>query len=195
MKWTLSAILNIVLLIAVAVLFYLHFHHKVSQPAVHAAVDTVSAPQFAYVNMDTLQAHYAYFKEKRAQLEAQQARMEKELQQDVQQLQREYTQLQQKASTMTQAEGEAAQQKLLQHQQQLQAKQEAMRQQLLAQQQAFQDSLQQELHTFLQRYNADKHYQFIFSYASGASDILYANPAQDITRDVIEGLNALHAAK
>jgi outer membrane protein len=195
MKWTLSIALNIVLVIAVAILFYLHFHHEAARPDMHPAVDSTSAPQFAYVNMDTLQAHYTYFKEKRAQLEAQQARMEKELQQDAQQLQREYNQFQQKAPTMTQAEGEAAQQKLLQHQQQLQAKQEAMRQQLLAQQQAFQDSLQHELHAFLQRYNADKHYQFIFSYASGASDILLANPAQDITRDVIEGLNALHAAR
>ncbi|MBX5438552.1 MAG: OmpH family outer membrane protein [Thermoflavifilum sp.] len=195
MKTTVSVILNIVLLFAVLVLFYLHFHRETSHPELSHQVDSTSAAQLAYVNIDTLQAHYTYFKEKRAQLEAQQARMEKELQQDAQRLQQEYSQFQQKAPTMTQAEGEAAQQKLLQHQQQLQAKQEAMRQQLLAQQQAFQDSLQQELHTFLQRYNADKHYQFIFSYASGASDILYASPAQDITRDVIDGLNALHAGK
>ncbi|SFV34671.1 OmpH family outer membrane protein [Thermoflavifilum thermophilum] len=195
MKWTLSGVLNIVLLIAVCILFYLHFHRNASQPVQQRMADSTSAVQLAYVNIDTLQAHYTYFKEKRAQLEAQQARMEKELQQDAQKLQQEYNQFQQKAPTMTQAEGEAAQQKLLQHQQQLQAKQEAMRQQLLAQQQAFQDSLQQELHTFLQRYNADKHFQFIFSYAGGASDILYANPAQDITRDVIDGLNALHAGK
>ncbi|MCL6524794.1 MAG: OmpH family outer membrane protein [Thermoflavifilum sp.] len=195
-KQTLLLIWNILLLIAVVVLFYLYVHQHSSIQAKHSSPEVPSpSVKLAYVDLDTLQAYYTYFKEKRQQLEMQQSRMEKELQADAQRLQKEYAEFQQKASTMTQAEGEAAQQKLLQHQQQFQSKQENMRQQLMAQQQAFQDSLQQELHDFLKTYNANKHYQFIFSYSSGLSDILYKDTALDITRDVIDGLNALHPSR
>jgi outer membrane protein len=189
-----SIILNVVLLVLVGILFYWHFSSNASGSAQNKsgeiAVDIHRPMQIGYVNLDTLQEYYGYFKQKKAELESQQTAMENELNADAQELQKEANAFQKKAATMTQAEGEAEQKKLIQKQQELQQKQESMRQSLLQQQQQFQDELQSRLDSFLSKYNADKKYTYILSYASGASDILYKDTTNDITRAVLAGLNA-----
>lgn len=194
----LSIILNIVLFVLVGVLFYFYFAGKTPAstaglPAAHrndSTGATAGMQKIAYVNIDSLESNYNYFKVKKAELEKKQNDIERELNANAQALQKEVAQLQQRASTMTQAEGEAAQRSIMQKNQALQQKEQNLRQQFMEQQARFNDELQQRLNDFLVKYNADKRFAYILSYSKGLSNILYKDEAYDITADVIAGLNA-----
>lgn len=187
-----SLLLNLVLLVLVALLFYWHF--RSGSPA-SGSQGPLPGPagsglRLAYVNMDSLQVHYGFFLKQKARLDSSQAAMEAELDHDAQALQNEANQFQAKAATMSQAAGEAEQKKLEEKQRQLQNRQENMRQLLIQEQSSFQGQLQAQIEGFLNRYNKGKHYSFIFSYLTANSDILLKDSSLDITPDVIRGLNA-----
>ncbi|GAA4303849.1 OmpH family outer membrane protein [Compostibacter hankyongensis] len=189
----LSIALNVVLFVLVGILFYLHFSgpRSAAVPAGPRKAEAQNGTlKIAYVNIDSLEANYEYFKIKKGELEKQQASIERELNANAQALQKEVSDLQQKASTMTQSEGEAAQRSIVQKNRALQQKEQTLRQQFVEQQTRFNDELQKKLNDFLEQYNADKRYTYILSYSPGLSNILYKDEAYDITKEVIDGLNA-----
>ena len=121
----LSIALNVLLLILVGILFYLHFQGN-NKPALKEVPVTgrnaVSAnpevsSRIGYFEMDSLQANYDYFKdalnhlkEKERIMNAELAGMEKEYQKKV-------TEWQKKGAAMSQAEADAAQRENAQLQQ------------------------------------------------------------------------------
>ena len=60
--------------------------------------------------------------------------------------------------------------------------------QLRVNQQEMEDSIQNNLHSFLKEFNKDKNYSFVLSYQRG-SGVLLANDSLNITNEVLEGLN------
>lgn len=149
----------------------------------------------AYVDIDTVEAHYNYFKQKKTELETNQQAIENELQANVRALQNEAADFQRKANTMTQSEGEAAQRTLYQKQQQLEGKAQNMRAKYAEQENKFNEELQKRLNDFLEKFNSDKRYAYIMSYRTGASNILYKDKKYDITPEVIKGLNEANATE
>lgn len=190
MKKVLIAV-NAILIVLVAVLFYLHFSAPVQAPAAKAAPASAAAPvqRIAWVNIDSLESHYAYFQEKSAELAKKQQAVQKDLAGRARAIQDQIADLRKKAATMTQSEGEAAQKSIMEKQQALQKREQDMRQELMEEQQQFNADLHDRLNRFLQKYNADKHYAYILSYSDQGSDILLKDDAYDITADVIRGLN------
>lgn len=165
-------------------------------PAASAGGGAVENKGFiiAYVDIDTVEAHYEYFKVKKAELEKKQQAIDNELQANVRALQNEAADFQRKANGMTQAEGEAAQRTLYNKQQQLEGKAQNMRSQYAEQENKFNEELQKRLNDFLEKYNSDKRYAYILSYRTGASNVLYKDAKYDITTEVIKGLNEANAA-
>ncbi|MBS0026677.1 OmpH family outer membrane protein [Chitinophaga sp. 22321] len=161
-----------------------------------ASNSTPAAGSFkiAYVDLDSLEAHFEYFKEKRALLEQKQQQMDNQLKGKARALQSEYEDLQRKASTLTQEQGESAQRSLMSKQQQLEQEAQNLRASYTEQETKFNEELQKRLDDFLKSYNADKRFAYIFSYRSTASNILYKDPAYDVTPDVIKGMNENGAA-
>jgi len=152
--------------------------------------------RIAYVNIDTLEAKYIYFKEAKDAFDKKQASVEAQLRSSAEKLQNEYASFQKKAQagTLTQADGEAAQKRLGQMQQNLEAKRQNLTADLLKEQQAFTEKLQSQLDSFITEYNKDKHYDYILSYAQGGS-ILLANPKLDVTEDVLKSMNEAYKAQ
>ncbi|SHM95808.1 OmpH family outer membrane protein [Chitinophaga sp. CF418] len=148
----------------------------------------------AYVDIDTVEAHYEYFKEKKSELEKKQQAIDNELQANVRALQNEAADFQRKANGMTQAEGEATQRALYNKQQQLEGKAQNMRSQYAEQENKFNEELQKRLNDFLAKYNSNKRYAYILSYRTGASNVLYKDEKYDITNEVIKGLNEANAS-
>ncbi|MEZ2445021.1 OmpH family outer membrane protein [Chitinophaga sp. RCC_12] len=169
-----------------------------SAPAASSAANsgTPAAGSFkiAYVDLDSLEAHFEYFKEKRGLLEQKQQQMDNQLKGKARALQSEYADLQRRASTLTQEQGEAAQRSLMSKQQQLEEEAQNLRASYTEQETKFNEELQKRLDDFLKSYNADKRFAYIFSYRSTASNILYKDPAYDVTPDVIKGMNNNSAA-
>jgi outer membrane protein len=190
----LSIILNVILFILVGVLFYLHFSEKgiaKNDSPINRTGDSVQYTNFpiAYVNIDSLEAHYAYFQEKKSELEKKQQTIQNELSNLAKDIQNDIAELRKNAPTMTQSEGEAAQRSIIKKQQDLQQKEQNLRQQFLKEQQQFNEELHNRLNDFLKKYNAGKKYAYILSYSEALSDILYKDTAYNITADVIRGLN------
>ena len=97
-----SLVLNAVLAVAVAVLYYLHFSDKKTTEPVSAST-TKSAPvrKTVYVNVDSLLTNYEYFKDTRKVLESKRFQLDNELNNKGRSLQNEVAFFQQRAQTMT----------------------------------------------------------------------------------------------
>ncbi|RYF71127.1 MAG: hypothetical protein EOO39_14520, partial [Cytophagaceae bacterium] len=74
-----SLAINVVLAIAVAVLYYLHFKEHKSDADVKATPKLVEGRKLVYVNIDSLATNYDYFKDTRKVLESKQYQLEKSL--------------------------------------------------------------------------------------------------------------------
>ena len=194
----LSLTLNAILFVLVGVLFYLHFSSKsksgVTQQVIQANGKSLSVPQIAYVDIDSFQTGYAYFKTGKATLEARQKSMEAELDRSVSAFQGKIAALQQKAQTMTEEEGMAAQQKLQAEQQQIEERKQTMESQFMKETQDFNIALQEKMIEYLKKYNADGRYTYILPYSKETINLLYVNPANDITLEVLKGMNEEYAS-
>lgn len=183
---------------AVAILVMASCVDKKNTNATGTAAPAAASPEamsagskIAYVNLDTLEEKYEYFKTKKAEFEKKTAGMESEVERLAQSFQKEYIAFQKKAQSgsLTQSEGEAAQKKLEAMQQNIESRRQNLQMQLMKEQESFNKELQKRLDDYLAKYNEDKQYDFILSYVKGGS-ILFANKALDITSAVIEGMNA-----
>lgn len=150
------------------------------------------ANRIAYVNIDTLEAKYELLKTKREEFKARQQQMENELQSSFQKMQNDASEVQKKAqaNTLTQSEYEAAQKRLNQMQQSLETRKQSLTEQLMQEQADFNKDLKTRLDAFLEEYNKTRHYDYILSYSAAGSSLLYVNKQLDITKDVVDGMNA-----
>ena len=87
---------------------------------------------------------------------------------------------------------EQEQARLLKQQQELQDLQQKLTEELAAENQKNSLQLRDSINSFLKVYNQDKGYDLILSNA-GFDNLLYANPAFNITNEIVEGLNARYA--
>lgn len=155
-----------------------------------AQTGEATTTKIAYVNIDTLESKYEYLKEQRKKFEARQESMKAELQRSAQQLQNDYAAAQRKAQagTMTEAEQQSTGKRLMQMEQSLKTREEALTVQLMKEQEDFNTKLQQQLDKIIGDYNKDGRYDYILSYTKSGS-IMYANKALDITADIVKAMN------
>ncbi len=196
----LSLIINGVLAIAIGVLFFLHFRDCSKGCAPKGASTTTtagtSAPgsTIAYVDLDSLETNYTYYKDKKADFEKSQKSLEATLTSSMESLQREVYEFQQKAQTMTQAEGEATQQRLLEKKSRLEQQRDNGAQSLQNTMAQFNVEVYGKIDSVLQDYNKDHKYAYVLSYQRGGP-ILYRDKGLDITADVVVLLNKLNPPK
>ncbi len=188
-----SVILSSLALIGVLALLGLHFSEKGKAEAVSATpIHTMGGSNIAYVDIDSLEANYGLLKTKREDFKQRQAQMENELQRSYGQMQGDANEIQKKAqaNALTQSEYEAAQKRLMQMQQTLESRKQSLTEQLMKEQEEFNTDLKKRLDAFLSEYNKTHHYDFILSYSSAGSSLLYADKGRNITKDVVDGMNA-----
>jgi outer membrane protein len=92
------------------------------------------------------------------------------------------------AGTLTPAEKDAGEKRLMQMDESYRTRKDALQVQLVKEQDEFNKKLQAELDAFLAEYNKDKKFDYILSYSKGGS-IMFANKSLDITEDVLKGMN------
>lgn len=194
-----STILSVLALLAVSVLFYLHFkqtsqlkkqisNNKPVGDSVHFKV--------AYFDIDSLQSNYRSFKDAENRLKTKEDAAKKELNSLNNRNQSRLRQLQEKAQAggMSQAEADAAQRELAQLNQEFQQRELEHDQSLKMLQMQLMSELQKDVESFLKKFNQQKGFSYIFSYRPGEF-IYYKDSVLDITRDMIKGLNLEYEAK
>ncbi len=193
----LSLVFSSLALIGVFVLFGMKLtEKKAPKPTITIKDSTgkefiLSSGKVGYIDIDTLESNYNYFKSKKAEFEVRQKNIDAELEKMSSSLQNEYNALQKQAQAgaLSQSDGEAAQQKLLQRQQELELKRQNMGAKFLKDQEAFNKEIHDNLHQYIEKYNVEKGFDYILSYSKDGS-ILFANKDFDLTRDIIKGMNS-----
>jgi len=191
----LPIILNLVLLVAVAVLYVLFFTSKKSNSgsagSLPGSVASVKGSlNVAFVNIDSLVSKYTLYKDNNVKLAVKQKQMEAELKDKTDKFQKNYTDFQYKVNKglVTTAEAQELQKNLGDEQQNLVKLRDQLSQEFGEQQQVMNRQMINEIEKYLKDYTKDHPYHYIFSYAFG-QNLLYANDSLDITKEVLLKLN------
>jgi outer membrane protein len=191
-----QSILLYVVTAAVAALFVLHFTGgKNSKPkatdskAVKDPGDSVKHIRVAYVDLDSIQKYYEFFKLKNNEIEADKQRMENQIQGELNKLENDRVAFLKKGQSITQQEAEAFQQEYQTRYQQIGQRQQTMQSQHLDRQAKAIDDIQKRINEYLKIFNANKKYDFIFSTQEGNPTLYYKDTTFNITNDVVKGLN------
>ncbi|MCS7018845.1 MAG: OmpH family outer membrane protein [Cytophagales bacterium] len=189
-KQSLSLILNIVLFIAVAYLYYLHYSAKQTTTSPIAGEGQGGEGKIAYINTDSLLSNYKFFEDMQNELAEKKSKAERQLIARGQSLQQEASSVEKRiqAGLMSNNQIKEAQQSLSQKEQELMAYRETIMAGLLEEEKVINNRLYDSLMAFLKEYNRDKKYQYIFGYTKGGG-ILLANDQLDITDEIVKGLN------
>jgi outer membrane protein len=185
-------VFNCVLLLLVGFLYYLHFQEGKNTPEVvkSASVDNSNEKsKVAYIDLDSLQNNYTYYKKIKADFERKQSEANDEITAMQKKYQSRAMQLQQKSATMNQKEQEEAMQEMNKMQQDLQARKQSIDNELYNYNSKMKEDILTRIQSFLKGYNKDGKYSYIFSYEPGF--MFYKDSTLNITPDVIAGLNKL----
>lgn len=193
-----SIALNAFLLVAVAVLFFLHFSGKKNNVVASKSSSTTTSGnksecKIAYFEMDSITNSFAMVKDVKSEL----AREEDQINRQLSQLQKVYsdklTYYQKQAQTMSQVESERANREMLQLQETIRGKQQEMAQKYQDLEMRKKQEIKAKIEEYLKEYNGDKGYSYILAYEPGI--IFYRDTIYDITGDLLKGLNSKYKKK
>jgi len=190
-----TLVLNIVLLIAVAVLYYLHFScksnnmHECKKNAPGTALNNSHKPMIAYVDLDSMNERIGYIKKNRLALEQEQKSIESEWEASYRDLENQKNNFLKNSSSITQSQAESFQKILLDQQQRVDTKKQMLTQQLNEKSYKFLEDIQKQLKQYLEEYNQNKGYAFILTVGNGLDYMVYKDSSLNITNDVVEGMN------
>jgi outer membrane protein len=198
MKNILPAI-TAILAVLVAVLFYLHFknHSQIDKISTKVAGNdtAVNRPlKIAYVDLDSIQEKYDYYREKMTEFEKKKEGADRDLNNSFQRIENERVAFVQRGNAITQVEAEAFQRDYARKMQNLEQQKANMERQIQEEGIKTMEELKKKINAFLADYNTTKSYSYIFSYSSGINVLFYKDTAYNITNEVVAGLNQAYKA-
>ena len=197
----LNTILIIVLILAVGVLYFLHFTEggknadkketvSIAKPA------AVTDAAIAYINIDTMLVQMEMYKDLQSGLSKKQKELESNFGTKYQAFQKNVTDLQTKVNKglLTRAEADQMNQQLAGDQQQLESLNATYTQQLQEEGLVSNRKVIDYIQEYLKGYIKDKNIKFVFSYTFGGN-LLYMDGSYEITNEVLAGVNQKYLAE
>jgi len=193
-----SLVLNVVLLLAVGVLFYLHFSsdkktEQVKQTSTH---NSGSVPKgdfrIAYFEMDSINNSFALVKDVRAELSKEEEKMNSELAR-MQKMYNDKSTQYQSQKNMSSVESENANRDIVQMQQKFSSAKQQLEQRIQDLSMRKMQQVKNQVEDYLKEYNKSKGYTYILAYEPGF--MFYRDSAYDITADLLKGLNEKYKKK
>lgn len=165
---------------------------KASESA--TGVQTAKGVTIAFVDLDSLMAHYQYYLDCSQLLEKKSASINATLNNKGIALQKEMAEFQDKIQkkSITEEQAVKIQTSLQNKQAQIQTLQQNLTEEFQKEQAKYNEALHDSVDNFLKSYNKTAGYTFIL--ARSNDNILLADPKCDITKDVIAGLNKRYKA-
>jgi outer membrane protein len=188
----LSVILYVVLFLAVAGLYFLHFSgntkSKKSQPSGNSSLST--AQGIAFINIDSVIFKFDMFLDRRNDLLSKQKSAEAEMNSKGTQYQKDVKDYQDKANKglITRATAAQIEQSLGQQQQELVTLRDKLQSNLVEEEQVMNRQILEYITKFLEENKADYNYQYILGKSFG-SVVLYGDNGLDITSKVLDAIN------
>jgi outer membrane protein len=164
-------------------------------PVVVRDTAALKEARIAYFNMDSLQEKYELVKEREASFTAQGRQLESALMDKMQKAQARYNELMAKDHTYsTKAELEADEAELKKRAEEIQEMRASSQERLDRMQMQMLQEITEEIMGYLKEYNTAAGFDYIFSIQDGGQ-IWVGNEGLNITRDILDGLNARHRAR
>lgn len=185
----------LLLTIAVAVLFYLHFSGKPAAKKENvsakrpAAQTTGEGIRIAYIDLDSIKTQYLYFKLKSEEIEREKQKIDNEIQAALNKLEKDRVDFFKRGASITQIDAENFQRQYQERYQQLGERRELLLNRHLENQARALDDIQQKISDYLSEYNKTAKYNFIFSTGEGNLTLYYKDSTLNITPQIVEGLN------
>lgn len=190
-----SLVLNVVLLVAVAVLYYLHFSATPSAQSSGSLISPVSGdPLIAFINSDSVLQNYKYLDVKRKELEAKTKKLDQEYRNRAQGLQNDITNYQRNIGNYTLSQARAAEEDIQKKQQNLRVYEQSLTQELMGEEAKLNKELYDRVTAYLKKYGQSNGLHIVFKFDQ-TSDVLFAGDSLDITNAVIAGLNSEYATE
>lgn len=188
----LSLILNAVLFLLVGYLYYVQFSGKKAESPAVIASATTGGVKIAYVDSDTLRAKYEWLKAQDEALKQRMQNAENSMIAKKDALERDAAAFQQKyqSGTVPPAQLEKEAQALGKREEALAAEQQRLSKQLNDEYIKTSNELMSNVEVQLKSLQSQIGYDYILSYTKGGGQVLLANDSLDITKQVLELLNA-----
>lgn len=171
-----------------------------SQAKTEVAAENTVAPKatnIVYINNDSLISGYKLYTELSETLKSKQEKIVAELEGKSKSFESRAISFQEKAQKglITRAQGMETQQKLEAEQQSLLQYRDKVLAEIQEEETVMFNNIWNNVSEYLKEYNAEKQYDLILNQNSATNCILVGNPALDITKEVLEGLNKKYDAE
>lgn len=202
----LSLVFNVILAVAVVVLFILHFSGSTNSKQVNKkntsksdsakAQDDVPYQRIAYINSDTISVYYDYYDDVKKDMEQKQSKIERQIRQREENLQSKYNSFvsQMQAGLLSTNQAQAKEEELRQDQMELEQYKQSVMQGISSQTYEINEKIYTKISEHIKKYNEEFNYDLIIGYSEGAN-VFYASPEYDITKEILEGLNEEYRAE
>lgn len=197
-----NIILNGLLVIAVVVLFVLHFTGEAEKQSENPKKSTTTFKQseddlsIAFVNSDLILERYELVKKLANQLDRESRKKDADLQARQKEFESEaaYFQESMQKQSLSEKRAQGIYEQLMAKQEEIYQIQQQYSAELAQQEFEINMTLLDSIRNYLQRMNVKKQYDYILNYNASGS-ILQAKGNFDITEDVLQGLNSEYLAK
>ena len=186
--------LKVILSVAVAaIICACNATGNTSTPAANTAEAGVTAAQgsIVYIQLDSLINQYDMFNDLRSELENKAQAIQDDLTKKGRSFESAAKDFQTKIEKglLTRSQAEEQQQRLAERQQNLQNLSQQKQYELAEEEAVMSRRVMDAVQTFLAKYNQEKGYAMIITSSAATNTVIAANPALDITQDVLTGLN------
>ncbi|MFN5642757.1 MAG: OmpH family outer membrane protein [Sphingobacteriales bacterium] len=185
----------VILAILVTILFYVQFSGTSSKSV--SSAKSVSGNEakelkIAYVDIDSIQANYEFYKAKSAEFEKKKENADRQLNGSFQKIEGERAAFAQRGNSITQAEYESFQRDYTTKMQNLENQKRVMEGQIQEEGFKMMEDFRKRINDFLIEYNKKKGYTYIYTDGGGINFLFYKDSTQNITKEVVDGLNAAY---
>lgn len=160
--------------------------HPTNPPALNATPGNL---KIAYVDLDSIQEKYHYYKEKTEEFNRKKENADLQLNTAFQRIEEERIAFAKKGQAITQAEYENFQRSYQTKMQNLEEQKRVMENAISSDGVKMLDDLKNKINVFLETYNKEKEYSFIFSTSNSLNVLFYKDTTYNITNQVVDGLN------
>lgn len=203
----LSLLLNVVLLVAVGILYYLHFSNANNMTNSESLEDKIEGKiedsiageglRVLHVNTDSVWNNFDFVKEMEDELIVEKTRIEGQFRSKVQKLEKDMIDFQRKAEKglINIEEAQIQERDLMQRQQNLMEEKDELSFRLMNKEKEYNEKIQEAIYDYLIKNNDEIPYDYILGFSPGSGALLFANKKLDITEKVTKGLNESYNEK
>ena len=190
-----NLIINIVLIIAVAALFVLHFTGagtSAQGPAAGSESVTAVKGDIVYINLDTLVNQYDMYNDLRSELQGKLTAIENDINKQGRALENDIKSFQEKMQKglLTRSQAESMNNDLAQRDQDLRNLTQQKQMEMAEEESVMFNKVMDAITTYVAEYNRQKQYSLILTTTTATTTVINGNAGLDITQDILNGLNA-----